>query len=55
MMNGKVSLDPRKAYFSLFGSGFNSSFGGDLREGTGGVLVSKSKVLLVLSMDEILH
>jgi hypothetical protein len=38
MITGKVSLDLRKAYLSLSGSGFNSSFGGDSREGTGGVL-----------------
>jgi hypothetical protein len=38
MITGKVSLDLRKAYLSLSSSGFNSSFGGDSREGTGGVL-----------------
>jgi hypothetical protein len=37
-MTGRVSLAPRKAYFNLSGRGFNSSFGGDSREGTGGVL-----------------
>jgi hypothetical protein len=31
----RVSLDPRKAYFSFSGNGFNSSFDGDSREETG--------------------
>jgi hypothetical protein len=38
MMTGIVLSNPRKAYLSLSGSGFNSSFGGDSREGTRGVL-----------------
>jgi hypothetical protein len=43
MMTGRVSLAPRKAYLSLSGRGFNSSFGGDLREGIGGVLDVRGK------------
>jgi hypothetical protein len=43
MMTGRVLLDPRKAYFNFSGSGFNLSFGGDSREGTGGVLDVKGK------------
>jgi hypothetical protein len=43
MMTGRVSLAPRKAYFSLSGKGFNSSFGGDSREGMGGVLDVRGK------------
>jgi hypothetical protein len=43
MMTGRVSLIPRKAYLSLSGRGFNSSFNRDLREGTGGVLDVRGK------------
>jgi hypothetical protein len=43
MMTGRVSLTSRKAYLSLSSKGFNSSFGGDSREGTGGVLDVKGK------------
>jgi hypothetical protein len=55
MMTGRVSLAPRKACLSLSSRGFNSSFSGDSREGTGGVLDVKGKVPLVVSMDENLH
>ena len=43
MMIGMVLLDPGKAYLSLSSNGFNSSFGGDSREGTGGVLDVRGK------------
>jgi hypothetical protein len=38
MITGRISLVLKKAYLSLSGRGFNSSFGGDSREGTAGVL-----------------
>jgi hypothetical protein len=38
IMTRRALLEPRKAYLSLFGRGFNLSFGGDFREGMGGVL-----------------
>jgi hypothetical protein len=37
MMTWRVSLVPKKAYLSVAGSYFNSSFGGEIREGTGGM------------------
>jgi hypothetical protein len=43
MMTGRVLLDPRKAYSSLSGSGFDSSFDGDSRDETGGVLDVRGK------------
>jgi hypothetical protein len=55
MMTRKVSLEPRKAYLSLFGSGFNSSFGGDSREGTRGVLKLEVGAPWVVCMDENMH
>jgi hypothetical protein len=55
MMTGKVSLAPRKAYLSLSSKGFNSSFVGNLREGTRECLMSRVRVPLVVSMDENLH
>jgi hypothetical protein len=37
MMTGRVLLEPKKAYLSFVGSGFSSSFGEAMREGTGGM------------------
>ena len=42
-MISRMSLDTRKAYLSLSSSGFNSSFGGDSTEETGGVLDVKGR------------
>ena len=34
-MTGKVSEEPKKAYFSVSGNGFNSNFGGSTADGGG--------------------
>ena len=38
MMTGRVLFGPRCTYFSVFGSGFNSSCGGDWMDDRGGSL-----------------
>jgi hypothetical protein len=49
MMTGKVSFKPKKAYLSVSGRGFSSSFGGIPRKEFEECLKSKAKALYLLS------